>query len=351
VASSDTAACAAPVDYGELFLEYGDSIKRVIWKNLGPRAQQQDVDDGLSYIMQQFVKNDVIAQYKPGYISEFTQQPASFHSFIMAKVTLYCRHLRDKLARGDREMSIGHDVEPHVPGRWADSIVGEMTDYSSLGDSEVLARLREQLARREPAAGEVSLTAMFDAVAGRFADGLSVTPAGVRAELGLDRDGAVSLYGELREALREITDPTRFELGGVVLSAEQVRHAVAALRAAPGNRVLPAFAAASHPLAAAGKTWYLTFAADVLAEHPECRTPKGGHFPGGHFGRVKAALIYGLELMVGREPVAPARVFDERMWAGLEAILARLPGSSPAKTGFLLETIRVVLAEDVAVAA
>ena len=148
MASSDTAACAAPVDYGELFLEYGDSIKRVIWKNLGPRAQQQDVDDGLSYIMQQFVKNDVITQYKPGYISEFTQQPASFHSFIMAKVTLYCRHLRDKLARGDREMSIGHDVEPHVPGRWADSIVGEMTDYSSLGDSEVLARLREQLARR-----------------------------------------------------------------------------------------------------------------------------------------------------------------------------------------------------------
>jgi hypothetical protein len=351
VASSDTAACSAPADYGDLFLEYGDRIKRVIWKQLGPRAQQQDVDDGLSYILQQFIRNDVLAQYDPGHVSDYTGRPAGFNAFIMRKVVLYCNGLRDRLARGDREVSIGHDVEPHVPGGWADSIVGGLDGYSELGDSEVLARLREQLARREPTAGEVTLTAMFDAVAGRFADGLSVTPAGVRDQLGLDRAGSVSLYGELREALREITDPTRYELGGVVLSAEQVRNAVAALRANPGNRVLPAFEAARHPLAAAGKTWYLGFADQVLKDHPECRTPKGGHFPGGHFGRVKAALIYGLELMVGREPEAPARVFDERMWAGLEAILARLPGSSPAKTAFLLETIGVVLAEDVSVAA
>jgi hypothetical protein len=96
----------------------------------------------------------------------------------------------------------------------------------------------------------------------------------------------------------------------------------------------------------------MEFAAGVLKEHPECRTPKGGHYPGGHFGKVKAALIYGMETMVGREPAeAPADQAEGHMWAALEAILGRLPGSTPDRVAVLMDLTRVVLSQEDPVAA
>lgn len=349
MASSDTAVCAAPADYSELYLEYGPVIKRVVWRSLGPTALEQDADDGVSYILQQFMKNDVIGQYDAEHVSAFNDKPVTFRAFILFKVAAYCKGLRDKQARKGREVSIDAAAsrdDGEDGGSWTARLPGTWEDYPSLADSEVLDRLRSRLAAREAVPGQPPLAAMFDAVAGRFAAGQTVTPGGVRGELGLDRDEAVSLYAELRQALREITDPHRFELGGMVLDAEQVRAAVTALKASTGNRVLPAFIDAGHPLAAAGKTWYLGFAAQVMRDHPECRTPRGGHYPGGHFGRVKAALVYGLELMVGREPDIPVRVYDERMWSALESVLSHMPGATAGKTALLLTMIQSVLAQD-----
>jgi hypothetical protein len=228
-----------------------------------------------------------------------------------------------------------------------DLLGGSWDDYPSLADSEVLDRLRDALGRRRPVPGQPALTEMFDALADRFTGGKSVTAAGVRGRLGLDRETAASMLSELREALREITDPTRFELGGMVLSAEQVRAAITALTSTPGSRVLPLFQKAGHPLAGAGKTWYLAFAADVRARHPECQVPKGGHYPGGHYGGVKAALIYGMELMVGREPDWPARRAQEHMWEALRANITRLPGSTPDRVDLLVRMAHAVLAEPV----
>lgn len=353
VASPDIAACAAPHDYDELARAYGPDIRRMIAGRLGPAAGPQDVEDGLQHVLGQFIKNDVIAQFDPGYVSDFTRQPVKFKAFIMAKVELYCRNLRDVLARRRREaLLVDAPVGDDGGTRWVDMLGGTWDDYPSLRDGEVLGRLREGLSARPAEPGQPSLVSMFDALTARHEAGRSVTAAAVRDGLGMDRESATALLGQLREALREITDPTRYDVGGMVLSAEQVRAAVAALRAAPGNRVLPAFERANHPLAAAGKTWYLDFAADVLARHPECRTPKGGHYPGGHFGKVKAALIYGLDLMVGREPEKPpVEQAEAQMWAALEVILTRLPGSTPDRAAMLMSLTRMVLAEDLPVTA
>jgi hypothetical protein len=352
VASPNTAVCAAPADYDELFRVYGPDIRNRIRARLPRSAQQQDVDDGLQHVMTQFVKNDVIAQYSPSYVSEITHKPVPFRAFVMAKVELYCRNLRDVLVRRQREaLLVDAPVGDDEGARWVDALGGDWDDYPSLQDSEVLDRLREALGGRRAEPGQPSLVGMFDALTSRYVAGESVTAAGVRDGLGMDREGAVALLGQLREALREITDPARHELGGVVLSGEQVRAAIEALRAREGNRVLPVFQDAGHPLAAAGKTWYLEFARKVLAEHPECRTPKGGHYPGGHFGKVKAALIYGMELMVGREPEAPLQQAEEHMWAALETVLRRLPGSTADRVTLLMGMTRAVLGEEVPVAA
>jgi hypothetical protein len=353
VASPGTAACAAPTDYAELFETYGPDIRNRIRSRLPPSARPQDVEDGLQHVLGQFVKNDVIAQYNPSFVSDYTHKPVPFRAFIMAKVELYCRNLRDVLARHQREvLLVDAPVGDDEGSRWVDALGGDWDDYPSLRDSEVLGRLREALGRRPSQPGQPSLVAMFDALAGRYEAGQSVTAAGVRDELSLDRSASIELLGQLREALREITDPTRYELGGVLLSAEQVRAAAEALKNAPGNRVLHVFQDAGHPLAAAGKTWYLEFAAGVLKEHPECRTPKGGHYPGGHFGKVKAALIYGMETMVGREPAeAPADQAEGHMWAALEAILGRLPGSTPDRVAVLMGMTRLVLSQEDLVAA
>jgi hypothetical protein len=331
-----------------LFREYGPVIKRVVWRALGPDALEADADDGVQYILGQFIQNDIIAKYDAGHLSEFTGKTVTFRAYMLSKVAAYGKGLRDRLARKRREVSYDADAsgDEESGGRWVDRLPGQWEDYPSLGDSEVLDRLRGQLAAREAEPGSPPLAAMFDAVTARYAAGETVTAAGVRGQLGLGRDDATALYAELRAALREITDPRRFDLGGMVLSAEQVRAAVTALKAAPGNRVLPAFIDAGHPLAGAGKTWYIAFARKVQAQHPECRVPKGGHYPGGHFGGVKAALIYGLELLVDREPEAPVRIFDARMWGALQAILSRMPGASESKTSFLLTVIQSVLAEE-----
>jgi len=364
---------------------------------LGPVAQSGDVDDGVQYILGQFIKNDVIAQFQPGYINDYNHKPTTFRAFVKAKVALYCRGMRQALGvRQGRELqSIAcEDSE----ATYALDVIGAVTDeYPSLA-GEGMDRLREKLAGRTSPDGEDVLP-LFEALAQRFEQGQSVTAAAVRKQFGKTRDEANAWFESLKDALRDVpagvpapepepvpvvseaeetaawfrrlyeTAPGQFTLGGVTMPAAAVRVALDALRASRGNRVLPAFRDCGHPLAEAGKAWYLAFAADVMDTYPELRAPVRRHADG-HFGRVKYALIAGLEILLGDvtepEPVAavlpapvPAPVDgpvtepavkdvlppDESgaLWADLESAIARLPGFEQAESvEAALEAVRLL---------
>lgn len=387
MAFSRSAVCVAPADYGELFLEYGSDIRRVVWKQLGAVARPADVDDGVQYIVQQFMNADVIAQYRPDHVSDFNQRPVTFKAFIMAKVALYCRGLRESLGRraGRELLLVDTRVGEDGSMPWLDLLGGTADEYPSLADTEAMARLRDALSAFAPVPGSEPVLPLFDALAGQFASGRTVSAAAVRRKFGKTREEAEEWMAELRGALREVVgsqapplpvpvaepepavvladDPwlaelreaasgeATFELGGVRLSAAEVRSAVAALRAAKGNRVLPAFTSTGHRLAGAGKTWYLGFADEAMRQNPELRTPVRRHADG-HFGRVKQALIFGLELLVADVPVAePVTeavdvpvVPSADLWAELESVLGRIPGFDAESTEAALEAVRLLAA-------
>lgn len=389
MASSHAAVCVAPADYGELFIEYGDDIRRVVWRQLGPLARPADVDDGVQYILQQVMprpeKPGVIEQYRPGTISEFNRKPVTFKAFLMAKVALYCRGLRESIGRrAGRELLL---IDQKLNGDdhsmpWLDLLGGTRDEYPSLADPDALERLRDALAALAPAPGSEPVLPLFDALAEQFAAGRTVSAAAVRRKLGKSQAEADEWMAELRDALREVTAVSHplpvpepvlapepaddgwmaelreaasgevtFELGGVRLSGAEVRAAAEALKASKGNRVLPAFRDAGHRLAEAGKTWYLGFAETVMRAHPELRTPARRHSEG-HFGRVKQALIYGLELLAADVPVAEAVGLpvpepvgpDAKLWAELEGVLARFPGFDADATSAAMEAVRLLAA-------
>jgi hypothetical protein len=384
VASSRSAVCVAPADYGELYLEYGSDIKRVVWRQLGTLAKPSDVDDGVQYIIQQFMAADVIAQYRPGTISEFNKKPVTFKAFIMAKVALYCRGLRESIGRraGRELLLIDTTVGDDGSMPWLDLLGGTSDEYPSLADGDALERLRAALEAFVPAPGSEPVLPLFDALAEQFASGRTVSAAAVRKKLGKSQADTEAWMEELRGALREITsvshplpvpvpesavtpadDPwtaelrdiasgeVTFELGGLRLSGAEVRAAAEALKASKGNRVLPAFKDTGHRLAEAGKTWYLGFAETVMQAHPELRTPARRHAEG-HFGRVKQALIYGLELLAAGVPVsepvveavAVPVVPSAELWAELEGVLTRFPGFDADATEAALEAVRLLAA-------
>lgn len=363
---------------------------------LGPVAQPGDVDDGVQYILGQFIKNDVIAQFQPGYINDYNHKPTTFGAFIKNKVALYCRGMRQTLGvRQGRELQVLD--QPGSETTCVIDVVGAVTDeYPSLaGDG--MDRLREKLAGRTSPGGEDVLP-LFEALAGRFEQGQSVSAASVRGQFGKTRAEADAWFESLKDALRDVpaevpvpepepvvseaqataawfrrlyeTSPGQFTLGGVTMSATGLRRALDALRASRGNRVLPAFKDAAHPLAGAGKTWYLAFAADVMDTYPELRAPVRRHADG-HFGRVKYALVAGLEILLGdvTEPEPVATVLPEpspvaeavvppvdapvseavlppaesaALWHDLEAAIARLPGFGDGNVEAAVEAVRLL---------
>jgi hypothetical protein len=397
VASSRPAVCAAPADYAELFLQYASDIRRVVYRQLGPVAQPADVDEGVQYIVQQCMPNEkrpgVIEQYRPDHVSDFNHRPVTFKAFLMAKVALYCRGLHETLGkRAGRELLLV-DTRAGDDGSmpWLDLLGGTTDEYPSLADGEALSRLRAALAAFAPVPGSEPVLPLFDALAGQFTAGRTVSAAAVRRKFGKTRDQADAWMGELHDALRSVTadgalnapepaivpgpvttmadDPwiaelrgaasggVTFRLGGLLLSAAEVRAAVAALKGAKGNRVLPAFAGTGHRLAGAGKTWYLEFAEEVMQAYPELRTPVKRHAEG-HFGRVKQALIFGLERFLDAVPVAEAvsapvsgsvpevtAMPSAALWADLESVLTRFPGLDGDRMGAVLETVRLLSLE------
>lgn len=391
MASSATAVCAAPADYGDLFILYGPEIRRVVRRKLGALAGPEDVDDGVAYILQQFIKNDVIGQYIPGYINDYNHKPTTFKAFIMAKVPLYCQGLAKTLYRREGRETLTLDAPAGDSGEMTrgDLAAPVYDAYPSVAED---SPLRDALAARAPR----QVVDMFDALNEQVMDGKVASADAVYRRLGMTRPEAAAWFGQLQEVLTEVTaapapapvreplppqgDPETaawfedlrvmagagFLVGGLLLSEQEVRAAVTALKAGSSNTVLPAWRRAGHRLAGQGKTWYLAFADTVMREYPALRTPKGGHFEGGHFGRVKNALIYGLQCLIGEAPeilpvpeparrpepepvpaalvpeAAPLTAQEEALWTQLGAAISKLPGFSGEKAEADFEAVRLL---------
>jgi len=345
-ASSDTTH-RAPADYDELTRLYGAELRSLVRSQLGFRSKPEDVDDAFQYILTQFLATDVIGQYEPGHLSNYTGSPASFKAFIKAKAVLYCRGSREKLNRdAARELKIADAPVGDGTDRWIDQFGGAVAwdDYAGLSDEDAYERLRAILAARPAGPGQVSLVDLLDGLADRVDGGRPIGPEAVRKEFGFSRAETASYMKRLRAELKEAARRDTYEVGGMVLSASQVRSAIDALAAYNGHHVFPAFKVANHPLQHAGKTWYVKFAKEEIRAFPELKQPPGGHFAGGHGNAVKAALIHRLERMLG----GPVEGLESSVPAGPDAwhrvfrALERLPGSSPERIEFVVELARQV---------
>jgi hypothetical protein len=352
------ATAVAPASYDELAERYSRDIKAVI--SLCLRwAKPYDREDVYQYILGQFVANDVIAQYKPGHLSERTGQVTTFRAFILAKVRLYCHGKSDALLKHyGRELSIADVAVGDGTETWIASVTdGDGWDtYPSLADSEVLDRLRAHLAACPPREGQPGLLELFDELAGRVAEGRPVTEGTVRRQFGMDQDSAAAYLAELRAELRAAVAhgpvpalPPRpvvptFDVDGTALTEPELKEAITLLKEATGNQVLRTWDRAGHPLAARGKDWYVPWAKAELAWFPALRGTKGGHYAGGHGSPVKRALIHRLERVLSGEgvpdPAAPAARPAREHYDELEAALWKMPGATPARVDAALAAAR-----------
>jgi hypothetical protein len=325
-------------------------MRSVVRSQLGLLARAEDVEDALADIVVKAIQNDWIGQYDPSHISEYNGKPVTFKAFILKKTALYCRGKREALQRQGREVLLVDSPVGEESTPWLELFgPGSVDDYPS--DSEAYTRLRSYLEGRDVQPGQLPLLPLFDTLVQRVTDRQSTGPQFVCREFGLTRRAGAEYMAQLRTALREAVTgaaPAMFEVGGVALTAAQVRQAADALRASRGNRVLPVFQAIGHPLADAGKTWYLPFAKEEQAAYPEIRQAKGGHYIGGHGSPIKAALIHRLERMLEEKDALTATV-AERLngpWIELEAVLARVPGATPELVAMVMDTARLAFGGD-----
>jgi hypothetical protein len=343
-----------PAGYEELARLYGDDIRRSVRRCLS-WARPDDRDNVVQYILKQFLERDVIALYRPDYVSDRTRARVSFRSFILGQVPTYCRGQGEALARHyGRELCIADVLVGDGRSTWiegvADVRTGGWDDYPSLDDDEVLQRLRAHLAGRPPREGQLGLLELFDDLAARTADGKPVTEAGLRRRFRMDEETAAARLAELRAELRSAVVRPDIDLGPVKLPAARVMLAARVLREASGNQVVKVWERAGlAELAGLGKTWYLAPAKKELDLFPLLRGARGGHYEGGHGSPVKRGLIHWLErLAAGREvpsppPAPPPAAEPEETWLDrAEAVLWGVPGATPEKVDEVLEMARKV---------
>lgn len=344
-------AAVVPADYDELARFYGDDLRRAVRRCL-PWAKPEDREDALQYILRQFLIRDVISQYQPGFVTARAPNGVSFRSFILGQVPAYCRGQGEGIGRhARREMCIADAAVGDGHQTWIDGVTaGDGRDeYPSLADDDLLTRLRRQLADRPAPEGGPSSAELLDHLAARAEDGKD--PArGLARHLGVDEETAAARLAGLRAELHAVTSRRHPEPGaevaGTALSRSQIRSAAALLREAPGNQVLKVWQKAGHPLAQAGKDWYVPWAKQELAWYPHLRGDKGGHYEGGHGSKVKRGLVHRLErLLSGEQPPEPKPVLaaEPETWLDrAEAALWGAPGATVEQIESALELIRTM---------
>jgi hypothetical protein len=349
-----TAATAVvPSGYQELAERYGDDLRRAVRRCL-PWVRPEEREDVLQYILQQFLIRDVIRMYKPGFVTDRAPNGVTFRSFILGQVPAYCRGKGEALARNSRrEMCTADAPVGDGHATWIEQVTkGDGRDeYPSLADEDLLARLRRHLADRPGSGDGPSPAELLDHLAARAEEGKD-PERGLARHFGLDEATAAArlagLRAELHAAVSRRHPEASAEVGGVMLSLSQVRSAAALLREAAGNQVLKVWQKAGHPLAEAGKDWYVPWAKQELAWYPHLRGEKGGHFEGGHGSPVKRGLIHRLErLLTGEEPSAPkpllAPAAEPETWLDrAEAALWSAPGATLETVESALELVRTM---------
>jgi hypothetical protein len=343
-AVGSTAVADVPSDYDELARRYLADIRAVVRRRI-PWAQPCDVDDVVQDILRRFQVTDVIGQYNPEFVSGRSHKTVPFRSFILAKVPLYCRGKAERLATvWHREPLIANAPAGDGSSTWIEAVAEAPVDLAGLDDGAALARLRAALADRPALPGSPGPLALFDELAERVAAGKPVTGKVLARRYRTEPEMADSWLAQLRDELRAAAAGDyrsarggAREFGGVWLSGSQLREAARLLREAPGNQVVRVWERGGHPLARAGRIWYLRPAKAELAAYPQLRGDRGGHYEGGHGSPVKRGLIHWLERQAGEmdQPAPP-----DPAWAVLETALGALPGA----TGELVADAMAVVA-------
>lgn len=335
-----------PADYEQLVAEHGGMLRRLVRRQLGPRARPEDVEDVYQYILVMIMPDPaadpprpgIIAQFDPAQVSASSTHP--FETLLCRKAVLYCRGKREELARrGGREWLIVDDAEGD--GAWVEKFGAAMDDYAILDDGEVMARMLDHLATVPVQPGSRPLGPLLEHLAGTVAEGGTVGPEGVRQQFGLTRRQAGDYLGELRDALgtlrpgREVT----FSLGGMTLTPSELLAHIEALRQNNGHHVVAIWRRAGLRLKDAGKTWYLPLADREMREHPESRQAKGRDVKGGRGSPVKYALIRALERMLTQQASTPVPPPPRPDLAAVEAALRKVPGMTGARVAAALAAL------------
>jgi hypothetical protein len=289
----------APVTAEQFCADDGTYVLSLVRKRLG---SAQDAEDVAQYILAQFVKREVWTFYDPEKPSTHTGKPIGWRSFLSSLVGQYLRGQRQSLGvKATRELLLCDTPTGEAGVPWVELHGGAFwDDYSQLDDEEFVTRMRNHLAMTKPWEDGPSPLALFDLLYARVvSDGdKRLSRKEVQDRFGLSPASASDRLSYLRSAMKTgVHAPPvklKFDIGGVMLTAAEVRAAADALRSAGGNRVAPALAAVGCPLAGYGTKWFISLGRAEMRAHPHCKVTKGSH-KGGHSSATKVALIHLLE--------------------------------------------------------
>lgn len=302
----------APEDASQFAEQDAEYVHGFVRRHLGSTVH--NAEDVAQHILKRLVEREVWTFYDAKKVSDFTKRPVTWRSFLSSVVLSYLRGRRESLATlASHEVAIcdapagdgsSSWIELHGGSRW--------DDYSELFDEEFVARMRNYLALQGGWGGGPTLLSMFDLLYARIKDGESLTRKSVQEHFGVSSSAASARIGHLYDAMKTgVAAPpvkSKFDIGGYLLTAAQVRACADALRAAGGNRVAPALAAIGSPLAHCDTKWFIRLGRGEIRAHPECRVPKGSH-KDGHSSATKLALIHLFERLLaeasGEVPPAP----------------------------------------------
>jgi len=287
---------AAPSSYDELFRRDGPYIGKLVRKYLGSGASPEDVEDVMQYIAEKIFSRGVLEMYDGSHASN-----ARWYTFLTRQVELYCRGQRQAMqvhawrepAKCDAPVSVAG-----APGTtWAELYGGVVSDdYPSLGDGELVSRLRAYLESAPPWSGPVSLVALFDVLVRHVTDGYQLTPRALAASLGCPPASVKLGLALLQRRLAEAWAPFQpvFEVGGVEqVTPEEITAAVTALESKKSTAVKQVLFRAESRLA------YMDYHAVAEAEikaFPWLDLPSGTRQA--HHGRVKGAVLHHLRRLL-----------------------------------------------------
>jgi hypothetical protein len=311
-------ATAVPRSNDEFVEIYRDYVVGLVRKLGVPSQEAEDVANNILLAELQ-AKNKagetvgILALFNPEHTVTVKgrQQSTTFRAFLSARVALRVRGQSETLRRrAGRELLIADKAVDDTGTTWLDLFgPAASDDYSQVEDGEWLSRVRDHLARmpRPGAADSCDLLGLFDELVSEIRSEGRISALAVRRHLGISTPALTSGMQRLRSVMEgaasvPLPAPQSFDIGGVTLTAADIRSAIDVLHAADrpgpmGIMVKQPLARAGHPLAQAEAGWYHPFAKEEIRAFPEIAVDQQTHRkPAGH---VKIAVLHRLERMLG----------------------------------------------------